>query len=51
VVDPILGNASPIHEYKPGTWGPSQADALAADVGGWHNPELDNPLPAKQAKA
>jgi glucose-6-phosphate 1-dehydrogenase len=28
VVQPILGNASPVHEYKPGTWGPTQADRL-----------------------
>jgi glucose-6-phosphate 1-dehydrogenase len=51
IVDPILGNASPVHDYKPSTWGPSQADGLAADVGGWHNPESDNPVPAKSAKA
>ncbi|HUW15827.1 MAG TPA: glucose-6-phosphate dehydrogenase [Actinomycetes bacterium] len=24
--------------YRPGTWGPSAGDALAADVGGWHEP-------------
>ncbi|MGH9511812.1 MAG: glucose-6-phosphate dehydrogenase [Terriglobales bacterium] len=42
IVDPILGNASPVHEYKPGSWGPPQADSLAADVGGWHNPETGN---------
>ncbi|MGH9530697.1 MAG: glucose-6-phosphate dehydrogenase [Terriglobales bacterium] len=42
IVDPILDNASPVHDYKPGSWGPSQADGLAADVGGWHNPEPDN---------
>ena len=38
VVDPILGNAAPVHAYKPGSWGPQQADNLASDVGGWHNP-------------
>jgi glucose-6-phosphate 1-dehydrogenase len=38
VVDPILNNAVPLHSYKPGTWGPPEADLLAADVGGWHNP-------------
>ena len=37
-VQPILGNATPIHEYEPGTWGPAEADRLTADVGGWHNP-------------
>jgi glucose-6-phosphate 1-dehydrogenase len=35
IVDPILGDATPLHEYAPGTWGPSEADALAADSGGW----------------
>ena len=23
IVDPILGDATPVHEYEPGTWGPS----------------------------
>ena len=36
VVDPILGNATPVHAYEPGSWGPPEADALTADVGGWH---------------
>ena len=49
VVDPILGNISPVHEYKPGTWGPSQADSLAVDVGGWHNPEAESEVAAKSA--
>jgi len=38
VVDPIL-KTTPVYEYDPGTWGPREADALAADVGGWHDPE------------
>lgn len=38
IVDPVLDNVTPIHEYAPGTWGPPEADRLAADVGGWHNP-------------
>jgi glucose-6-phosphate 1-dehydrogenase len=38
VVQPILDNVTPIHEYAPGTWGPSAADRLVSDVGGWHNP-------------
>jgi len=37
IVDPILGAATPVHEYEPGSWGPAQADALAADVGGWRS--------------
>jgi glucose-6-phosphate 1-dehydrogenase len=38
VVDPILDNVVSLHSYKPATWGPAEADRLAADVGGWHNP-------------
>jgi glucose-6-phosphate 1-dehydrogenase len=38
VVDPILGDSTPVHEYAAGTWGPAEADALTADVGGWRSP-------------
>jgi glucose-6-phosphate 1-dehydrogenase len=38
VVDPILETGTPVIEYEPGTWGPAEADRLAADIGGWHNP-------------
>jgi glucose-6-phosphate 1-dehydrogenase len=38
VVEPILGVAAPLREYEPGTWGPAEADRLAADLGGWHVP-------------
>ena len=39
VVELVLDNVTPVHEYDPGTWGPIEADRLAADIGGWHNPE------------
>jgi len=39
VVDHILGSASPLHFYEPGSWGPLEANHLAKDVGGWHDPE------------
>jgi glucose-6-phosphate 1-dehydrogenase len=38
VVEPILHDAVPVHQYEPGSWGPPDADALTADIGGWHNP-------------
>jgi glucose-6-phosphate 1-dehydrogenase len=38
IVDPILKSARPVHEYEPGTWGPTEADAIAADHGGWLEP-------------
>jgi glucose-6-phosphate 1-dehydrogenase len=38
VVAPVLDSAVPLQYYKPGTWGPVEADRIVADVGGWHNP-------------
>ncbi len=38
VVQPILDSATPVHEYEPGCWGPAEAAALTAKVGGWHSP-------------
>jgi glucose-6-phosphate 1-dehydrogenase len=36
IVEPILGDVTPVHAYAPGTWGPVDADHLTAEVGGWH---------------
>ena len=38
IVEPILGNVTPVQEYAPGTWGPPEVDRLTADVGGWYSP-------------
>ena len=39
IVDPILGpDATPLSEYRPGTWGPTEADRLVSDIEGWHDP-------------
>jgi len=38
IVQPILGNDTPILEYEPGTWGPPEAAALTQSVGGWSCP-------------
>ena len=40
VVDPILGDAMPVHEYEPNTWGPAEAEQIVASDVGWHNPAL-----------
>jgi glucose-6-phosphate 1-dehydrogenase len=41
IVDDVLHDAAvaPL-AYEPGSWGPPEADALAADAGGWHSPGL-----------
>ena len=38
VVEPVLGAATPVYEYAPGTWGPLEAEALAPP-GGWRVPK------------
>ncbi|MEO6798085.1 MAG: glucose-6-phosphate dehydrogenase [Candidatus Dormibacter sp.] len=41
VVDPILVNHHRAYPYKPGSWGPKQADSLIAADGGWHDPVVE----------
>ena len=38
VVDGVLDTHGPLHTYKPGSWGPKQANALIAPDGSWYNP-------------
>lgn len=45
VVDPILGNATPLVEYDPGTWGPAAAAAVVANGDGWYNPKPEETQP------
>jgi glucose-6-phosphate 1-dehydrogenase len=40
VVDPVLRDATPVHEYEPNTWGPIEANQIIAGDGGWRNPKL-----------
>jgi glucose-6-phosphate 1-dehydrogenase len=39
VVQNLLHDPRPVHIYEPGTWGPVEAERLATDVGGWHEPQ------------
>jgi glucose-6-phosphate 1-dehydrogenase len=39
IVDPILGDATPVHQYERGSWGPAQADRLAP-APGWYVPRV-----------
>jgi glucose-6-phosphate 1-dehydrogenase len=41
IVEPVLGTATPVSEYQPGTWGPAKADRLAP-AGGWRVPAVPN---------
>jgi glucose-6-phosphate 1-dehydrogenase len=39
IVDPVIHGPSEMHTYEPGTWGPTQADRLVAEIGGWNTPQ------------
>jgi glucose-6-phosphate 1-dehydrogenase len=41
VVAPILGGATPVYPYGPGTWGPREASRIVAHHGGWHSPKAE----------
>jgi glucose-6-phosphate 1-dehydrogenase len=38
IVDPVLKGGTPLFQYEPGTWGPSEADNKVSPPGGWQNP-------------
>ena len=38
IVDPVLKAVTPVYEYEPHTWGPSEVDRRVTPPGGWHNP-------------
>ena len=37
IVDPVLKANTPVYEYEPGSWGPSEVDAKVLPNGGWDN--------------
>ncbi len=47
IVDPVLQADTPVHQYEPGTWGPS--DASIVPPGGWHIPEMASAAAATDA--
>src|SRR6266498_1375378 len=42
IVDPVLKAGTPVYEYEPGTWGPSEVDQRVAPPGGWENPTMSS---------
>jgi glucose-6-phosphate 1-dehydrogenase len=42
IVDPVLKAGTPVKEYDPNTWGPSEADQKVAPAGGWQNPIVED---------
>ena len=42
IMQPLLDSPPAVHPYRPGTWGPPQADSLVAQFGGWHGPWISS---------
>jgi glucose-6-phosphate 1-dehydrogenase len=40
IVEPVIGNVTPVYSYLPGTWGPEEASQLIADHGPWIDPVI-----------
>jgi glucose-6-phosphate 1-dehydrogenase len=40
IVNPILGDVTPLSQYDPGTWGPREAGLGLVPPGGWQDPVL-----------
>jgi len=40
IVQPLLDDPGPVHPYKPGTWGPKEAEHLTRGVCQWYEPWL-----------
>ena len=40
IVDPVLKAGTPVYEYEPDTWGPSEVRQRVTPAGGWQNPVL-----------
>ncbi len=38
IVNPILGDVTPLYQYTPGTWGPPEVDRLVSPDEGWWDP-------------
>ena len=41
IVDPLIKANTPVYEYAPGSWGPTEAQQKVVPPNGWRNPALD----------
>ena len=49
IMQPLLDSPPPVHSYKPGSWGPSEADGLVKAFDGWQGPWMPETAPAQTA--
>jgi len=48
IVDSVLKVATPVYEYEPNTWGPSEVERVLP-LGGWSNPTVGGEMVAVAA--
>ncbi len=49
IVEPALGDATPLFPYEQGTWGPKEVAEIVAPRDGWHDPQVMDPTEANEA--
>ena len=47
IVDPVLGDVTPLRPYEPGSWGPVEAERLLTGDERWHDPQPGAPREPK----
>ena len=45
IVDPVLGNVTPLYEYPVASWGPPEADRVLTSGDAWIDPQPVSPSP------
>jgi glucose-6-phosphate 1-dehydrogenase len=45
IVDPILGEETPVYEYDKGSWGPAEATYVLSGSARWHDPVVKDDKP------
>jgi glucose-6-phosphate 1-dehydrogenase len=48
IVEPVIHRPLEPLRYAPGTWGPTDAERLVKDVGGWNDPAPESNSPVGQ---
>ncbi len=42
IFEPLIKEPPPVHSYTPGSWGPTEGNALVAGFGTWHGPWVES---------
>jgi glucose-6-phosphate 1-dehydrogenase len=50
IVDPVLKKGTPVYQYEPKTWGPSEVQRVTP-AAGWHNPTIASTQESGVARA